>query len=167
MKRSIWMGLALLALSGSALAQGDRSYAGTFRIGQFQPNSEPARSEGKTWTLVGVDFKVARLGGNGAGLTLSIDNYTKGDYSVSPALLNVLWQRDDVYFSMGVGASFNREYRIVGGQRDRFNKMRFAYQIGGGWAFQGDKSPLVVEAHFFGNEQEHLGGFAVVAGLRF
>ncbi len=144
----------------------------SFRIGSFMPSTGFAREEGKSWTHVGAEINFGRLRAGAGGaratnrLALSVDSHLKGDLGATPVLLNYVVEQEDLFVSVGFGASANRELRVSGSERNTRRKVRSAYQFGIGWVFKGGPTRLFAELKYFGNGFDDLNGFAICVGAR-
>lgn len=168
MKQAIVVGCAA-ALCGGALAQEASPIGISLRLGQFQPQGRDAKDEGEQWFIGGVDFRLRRLSGTrakGQSLSVSVDYASKGDFQTIPVLLNLVGTDGSWYFFGGVGASYTTVPKQIGPDIEKDRGAEFAYQLGIGYEFQLDRSPLFAEAKFMGNRQDKLNGFALMLGVR-
>jgi hypothetical protein len=99
------------------------------------------------------------MGKSGAALSLSLDYLNKGGFRTVPVLLNYTLRSSEFYYGVGLGMSFTK----IPGLGD---KARLAYAATLGYEFQTGKTPLFIEARYFGNEKKELNGFGVFVGIR-
>lgn len=158
----------LLAISGLALAQESKPLNLSIRLGQFNPSGGVARDEGKTWFAMGGEYRFKELGvstsnpGTSSYLTVSLDTYNKGDFRANPLLLNYVTRTNELYFTAGAGITFADEPKDS--SRDQ---TRLGYQLGVGWDFQQGKTPLFVEAKYWGaSNNDHFNGIGFYIGIR-
>jgi len=159
---------ALTAMSGSALCQDSKPLNLSIRVGQFQPAFSAARDEGRSWFAIGGDTRIKTLGvsstnpGTSSYLTISFDSYSKGDFRAMPILLNYVTRTNELYFSAGAGLTFAGER-----DDDEGDKTRVGFAFGVGYDFMQGRTPLFVEAKYFGNSSnDHLNGLAIFLGIR-
>lgn len=163
------IGLLAVGAATSALAQESKPVGLSVRAGLFFPSSSNARDIGKSWFAGGADFRLKdmNLGTTGASsssaeLTVSADYYGKDNATTVPVLLNFVGHNNETYYTAGVGVGFNRFPDTAGGTN---NTTRLAYQIGLGYNFQQGKSPLFLEARYWGSSNSDLNGVAVYVGI--
>lgn len=172
MKKRIVISSAILLAASVALAQESRSSGVSVRGGAFFPVNDMGRTEGNTWFGGGLDYRVAdvRMGRMGSTQTahwaLSVDFYNKGDLSAFPIMANYCLHNNELYYFVGAGVSFVRDYTVVGAARSKRNRTTFAYRAGVGYDFQKGSNPLFVEGSFFGNSASALNGIGVYVGIR-
>ena len=144
-----------------------RSQIATIRIGAFQPLQDATRNAtSNTWFAGGVDYKLgnAKLLNLSQGVwSLSLDYTERQNFRNMPIMLNFVSGKQ-VYWSVGVGAGFDRFVQDDGNTNER---IRFAYGASIGYNFQNTEIPLFVEAKYLGSEQPRVGGFGVYLGFRF
>ncbi len=170
MKKYFWIAVATLA-AGSAFAQETKPVGISVRFGVFNPSTNVAKDQGKSWFFGGFDWKLKDLKadsskGTSTSLAVSVDAYQKGKMGAIPVLLNWVNRKDEWYWSVGAGVSFNKDFRTVGLDTETFHDTRFAYQATLGYDFMKRKSPLFAEAKYFGNSRDRLNGFAFALGIR-
>lgn len=151
------------AMATTALAQESKPVGLSVRFGAFFPSDSAAKDAGgKTWFMGGLEYKIKDLGieerGNGQMLSASIDFYNKGGFSNTPLLLNITGHNNEFYYTGGVGVGFTKSPDGTG--------TKLAYQVGIGYNFQQGKSPLFVEAHYFGTSSSSFNGLALLVGIR-
>jgi len=164
--------LIVAAFAGLALGQEARSGLIVTKFGTFEPSAGRAREEGKGWTLIGVEVYVSRLShdasspGESSWLTVSVDNYQKGDLEATPVLLNFLTRSKDWQYTLGTGLAFNQQITGTGVTLDTERKTAFAYHFGVGYRLRSLGFPAVLELRYFGNAYDTLNGFGFCVGLR-
>lgn len=157
-----------LILAAAALGQDSKPLNLSIRLGKFEPAFSSARDEGKSWFAIGADTRIKTLGvsstnpGTSSYLTVSFDSYSKGDFRAMPILLNFVTRTNELYFSAGAGLTFAGERND-----DEGDKTRIGFALGVGYDFVQGRTPLFVEAKYFGNSSnDHLNGFAIYLGVR-
>jgi len=158
---------AAIVFAGAASAHGQESrpIGLSLRAGLFFPSNGDARdAEGNTWFVGGAEFKVRdfTLKGMGEGylgsLSLSVDTIGKGDIKNIPVLLNYVGRKNEFFYSAGLGADFS--------SFDGDSRTRLGYQFGIGYDFQQGRTPLFLEAKYWGTSKSEFNGFAIYAGIR-
>ena len=162
-------GVFAVAAASSALAQETKPVGLAVRAGIFFPSSSASKDVGKTWFAGGAELRLKdmNLGTVGASpsnseLTASIDYYGKASGSVVPLLLNYVGHSNESYYTVGVGLGMDRLPNAAGGTD---NTTGLAYQFGIGHNFQQSKTPLFLEARYWGNSKSDLNGLAVYVGI--
>jgi hypothetical protein len=153
----------------SAYAQETKPIGLSIRAGLFFPSNGDARdAEGSSWFAGGLeykirDFTVAGLGEGYLGsISLSVDTLGKGDVKNVPVLLNYVGRKNELFYSVGLGANFSSFDDGSGGD----SRTRLGYQFGVGYDFQHGKTPLFLEAKYWGCSKSQFNGFAIYAGIR-
>lgn len=164
------IGLLAVGAASSALAQESKPVGLAIRGGVFFPSSSFSRDVGQTWLAGGAEYRLREqnLGTVGASsssadLSVSIDWYGKSNDSTMPLLLNFTGHNNEFYYTAGAGFGFNRQPNAAGGTT---SATKLAYQFGLGYNFQQGRSPLFVEARYWGNQESDLNGVAVYMGVR-
>jgi hypothetical protein len=164
--RILAISTAVFVFAAAGFAQESKPLNISLRIGTFQPNDSSAKDEGKSWFAVGVETRFKNLGvsasnpGMSSYLTLSLDHFSKGDFGSTPILVNYVYRNNELYFTGGAGASFIDE-------PGESANTRIALALGVGWDFQKGKTPLFVEAKWFGHSGgDKLNGLGLYVGVR-
>jgi hypothetical protein len=161
--------VATVAAAGVASAQEAKPVGLAIKFGQFQPQASSARSEGKRWTMVGVDLKVKDIkydAGRNEYFTVSFDYAQKGDFRTAPLLLNYVSRNNEWYYYGGAGVSFTSRRVQDGPDTESHDSIELGYQFGVGYDFQYKRSPLFAELKFMGNGQDKLNGVGLSLGVR-
>ncbi len=169
-KFAVFAVFAAMGLATVANAQYNKPSGISLRGGMFFPSSATAKTEGKTWFGVGIDYKVKDMSfGNTVGqyntsMTLSVDYYGKGDFSHLPVMLNWVSRGDTIYYSMGGGLGFAKTPDGLGGND---TQTEFCYSFAVGYEFSQMQTPFFVEARYIGSAESKLNGYGLFAGIRF
>lgn len=153
-------------LGGAAAAHAQLTPFGVMvRGGIFMPSSGAGGAVGNSWLAAGVEMDIFRVGFIPIPLdpkfTLSADTYSKSGVSGVPVLFNLRIKQGPLRFSGGVGFAF-------ADIPDDDSKVRFAYQVSGGYDLPWLGLPLTAEVRFFGVQGVGtvLDGFALTLGFR-
>ncbi len=161
------IGLLSIGVASSALAQETKPVGLSLRGGIFFPSSSFSKDIGKQWFAAGAEYRLKEqslgMPGSNADLSISVDWYGKDNDSTVPVLLNFTGHNNEFYYTAGAGFGMNRQ-PAAGGGTD--SKTKLAYQFGIGYNFQQGRSPLFVEARYWGNSESDLNGIAVYLGIR-
>ncbi|MBX3112685.1 MAG: hypothetical protein KF857_11825 [Fimbriimonadaceae bacterium] len=163
----VFVGLALGAgLSAAAMAQYNKPVGLSVHAGLFFTSSDTANSvEGRTWFIIGGDYKLGDMtyGGSQATYGIGFDYIGKGSFSSVPLFLTYTVHFPEVYVGAGVGPAFNHyNDGVTAGSNTDFG---FGLKIGRDLNY--GKTPAFIEAKYFGGSRRELSGFAIVAGVRF
>ena len=169
------LGTAVVALVAvSAFAQESKPVGLSVRAGVFFPsNGDTKTATSKTWFVGGLDYKLPNIGGlgtmgagkaGGSEFNLSVDYFQKGDFRSVPVLVNWVGGQNEVFYSVGAGLGFNK---LPDGNGGTSSKSAFAYAVAVGYNFQQGKSPIFVEARYYGSSKSQLNGFGLEAGIHF
>ncbi len=156
--------------AGHALAQESKPVGLSIRAGLVWPTTKQARNEGQNWFGAGLDYKIGNLryGTQAAGFSssygLSLDVFSKGDFSSVPLTVNYTGRSDQFYYSAGVGVAFVK-FPLTAFETHKETKL--AYQISFGYDFNKTGMPIFVEARYFGNAESRLAAFGTFVGIRF
>lgn len=165
------LGLSTALLAGvvaNAGAQETKPINLSLRAGLFFPSDGDARDEGNTWFAIGAEYKLKDLHfgeyqpGYSAALTLSLDNYGKGDFYNTPLMLNYVGRINQFYYTTGAGVGWTE---IPGVGKSKTDNL-FAYSLGFGYDFQHGSLPVFIEARYWGSTETKLNGFGVYLGVR-
>jgi hypothetical protein len=169
MKRKILAAAGLIVvLAVPAMGQETKPMGLSLRAGVFLPTSTEARDAATTWFAGGGEYKLSNtnLGTSGAGsvqnLALSVDYFGKSDFRCAPVLLNWEGANNSTFYSIGVGAAFDRWDNGTGGTA---SATHLAGQVGIGYNFMQGKSPLFVEAKYWLDQKSVLNGFGLYLGI--
>lgn len=156
---------AAFVLCAAAGAQTANAPLGaSLRLGLVLPtNSSTVDDAGSSMFGFGVDYKLTKLpsiGGLSSGLGVSVDYFSRGDYSNVPLLVNYTLTKNRFSVFAGVGVAFTS----LPGKNDT----KFGYQAGISYDLPtASSTPLFVQAGFFGTEQSKLNGVGLYLGYRF
>jgi hypothetical protein len=155
----------LLAGAASVHAQESKPFGLSIRAGLFFPaNSDARHSEGDSWFAGGLEYKLKDVNWKGAGegynghISLSLDTITKGDFKNVPILLNYVARKNEWFYTAGLGVSFS--------SLDGDDRTRLGYQLGFGYDFTQGKTPIFLEAKYWGTSKSEFNGFGIYAGIR-
>ncbi len=168
-KAKLFGAVALLALVSTANAQYNKPSGIAIRGGLFFPSDATAKAEGKTWFGVGLDYKTkdvefeAMRGGYDTSYTISVDYYSKGDYSNMPIMLNYVSRRDNFYYGGGAGLGYAKTPTAGGTSTNT----EMTYQFSVGFEFQKGTMPFFIEGRYWGCAESALTGTAIYAGIKF
>ncbi len=160
-------GLALGAgLSAMAMAQYSKPTGISVHAGLFFTNSDTANSiEGRTWFIMGGEYKLGDLtyGGQQATYEIAVDYIGKGSFSSVPLFLHYTLRNQDFYYGVGAGPAFNHYNDGV----TQGTSTDFGFSLTVGHDLNVAKTPSFIEVKYFGGSRRELNGFGVVAGVRF
>jgi len=169
MKRKLFAATGLIALfTASAMGQVSTPVGLSLRAGIFLPTASDARDSGTTWFAAGGEYKLSNSNVPSAGtntvtnLALSVDYMGKSNFSAIPVLLNWEGTNNQTFYSIGVGASFDRWDNGTGGTA---SSTRLAGQIGLGYNFMQGRSPLFIEGKYWINQKSDLNGIGLYVGI--
>jgi hypothetical protein len=160
------LGTALIfGAASSTFAQESKPIGLSIRAGFFFPSNGDAKdAEGSSWFAAGIELKVKDVNWKGAGsayqghLSVSADTIGKGAVKNVPILLNYVGRNNEWYYTAGLGASFS--------SYDGDSRTRMGFQVGVGYDFTQGKTPIFLEAKYWGASKSQFNGFAVYAGIR-
>lgn len=169
------VGLAA-SMSGTATAQETKPMGLSVRVGIFMPTQSEARDLGSNWFSGGLEYKIKDLGfGIGdpsasTSLTVSVDFMGKGQFQHVPVLVNYVGRRNEIYWTVGAGVGLVRADEVVSiglpVMRETKSSTSFAYQFGVGYDFQQGRSPVFIEARYFGSGKNAVNGLGIFLGMR-
>lgn len=170
------LAVALAAVSVTAFAQETKPVGLSVRLGAFFPTDSGVKNAtSKTWFVGGVDYKLHNslsmgtmgAGKNGGGdLGVSVDYFQKGSFRSVPILATYTGGQNEFFWTVGLGLALNK-YDDGTGTGNTVNKSSFGYALAAGYNFQQGKSPLFVEARYYGNSKTQLSGFGLEVGFHF
>lgn len=156
---------AVLAVSAVAGAQTVKPAGVSLRAGVFFPTNDSTRdATSDSFFAFGADYKLTDLSlsvpGYRSSLSLSVDYYSRNDFSNIPVLVNYVGRSGRFGWEAGVGVGFSS---LPSG-----DDTKFAYGAGVSYDItSGAQLPLFVSAKFFGTESDKLNGVGVYLGIRF
>lgn len=160
---------AAIACAAVGWGQDSRPVGFSLRLGQFAPQGRDARAEGEQWFTVGIDVKLMELSRKADErnyVSLSVDFADRGRFQTVPVQVNWVSRTRSWYYFVGAGAAYTTVPKPVGPDIEEDESVQFAYQIGFGYDFERQRSPLFLEAKYMGNRQDKLNGFVVSVGVR-
>ncbi len=151
-----------------AIAQQTKPMGLSVRIGLFFPSSAGAKAAGKNWFGGGLEYKLGDLNygaqkGAATSYSISIDSFSKGNYSNTPILVNYVSRTENIYYKVGAGISMLK-YPVVGGTE---SKSQFGYQFALGYDFNKGNMPYFAEVVWFGSTKSDVNGLGIFGGIRF
>lgn len=159
--------IALVVTSASAAAQATKPVGLSIRAGAAFPTNRFS-GENSTWFAAGAEFNLSNAGLGNLGmsglnghLAISADYRGRSNSYAIPVLLNWVGTEQQVFYSLGAGASF--DHPGFGSS----NKTDFGYQVGVGYNFVTSQTPLFLEAKYWGTSgNSHLNAIGVYVGIR-